>query len=94
MKDTSAVSEPNQHAGDELDYVNHLRAEVKQIMSRRISDPPPALELEDVVVGVDYLPVYKEQSGKLSFIGIKMKIAFTEERRKQGSITSTANSST
>ena len=82
QKDTTTVSEPNFKTGDEFVHLDKLRSEVKTMIGSQQQAGPPLREIEDVVVGVDYLPVYREQSGKLMFNGVKLKITFTEPRVK------------
>lgn len=81
-KDTTAVSEPTAKAVDEAAHLDKLRSEVKTMIVNQQQANPPIRDIEDIVVGVDYLPVYCEESGKLTFNGAKLKITFTEPRLK------------
>ena len=87
-KETSAVSEPTPQQVEDngtLDshYLMQLRTQVKTFLGRQRATAQPPSRVEEVVVGVDYLPVYLERAGRLKFNGIKVKITFTEERLKQ-----------
>ena len=59
--------------------VSQLRSQVVTMVSQL---QPPVYEYEDIVTGVDYLPLYRDQAGKLSFNGVRVKVTFTEPRLK------------
>jgi len=86
-KETSAVSEPTPQAVEgsravEEQYLTQLRTQVQTLLGRQQATAQPPSMVEEVVVGVDYLPVYLERAGRLKFNGIKVKITFTEQRLK------------
>lgn len=87
-RDTGAVSEGNSQVqmesrGAEQQHLKQLRTEVQTFLGRQQATAKVPTATEEVVVGVDYLPVYLERAGRLKFNGIKVKITFTEERLKK-----------
>lgn len=75
-KDSTAISEQPEKQLEEL------RSEIKSMLQSQPGLYRPAA-LEDVVVEVDYLPVYEEKAGKLQFAGSKTQVLFSEVRLRE-----------
>lgn len=75
-KDVTMASE-----GSEVS-IGKLRTEVKAMVSQQ---QRPIFDYEDVVIGVDYLPLYHDQAGQLRFNGVTVKVTFTEPRPRASS---------
>ena len=75
-KDSTTISEQPDKQLEEL------RTEIKSMLQAQHGVYRPA-GLEDVVVEVDYLPVYEEKEGKLQFAGSQTKILFSEVRIRE-----------
>jgi hypothetical protein len=76
-KDTTISSE-----GPEVSSIGKLRSEVRTMMSQQQRQ---VLDYEDIVTGVDYLPLYHDRAGQLSFNGVTVKVTFTEPRLRSSS---------
>lgn len=77
-KESTVISESVPCSGKQIE---ELRTEIKlMLMSQQ--DPRKAAVLEDVIVEIDYLPVYEEKEGKLQYGGTKEKVVFSEVRPK------------
>jgi len=75
-KDSTAISEQPEKQLEEL------RSEIKSMLRAQQILRRPA-GLEDVVVEVDYLPVYEEKGGKLQFAGSETQVLFSEVRLRE-----------
>lgn len=66
---------------DEQDdkQLEELRTGIKSMLESQQEFCKPA-ELEDVLVEIDYLPVYEERDGRLQFAGTQAEILFSEAR--------------
>jgi len=62
--------------------IGKLRSEVKAMVSQQ---QHPIFDYEDVVTGVDYLPLYHDQAGQLRFNGVTVQVTFTEPRPRHSS---------
>lgn len=62
--------------------IEELRLGIKSMLMTQQPDFKKTAGLEDVVVEIDYLPVYEEKEGKLQYGGTKAKIMFSEVRVK------------
>ena len=75
-KDSTTISEQTDKQLEEL------RSEIKSMLQAQPGLRRPA-GLEDVVVEVDYLPVYEEKGGKLQFAGSQTQVLYSEVRIRE-----------
>jgi len=62
--------------------LEELRTGIKTMLESQHEPRRPA-ELEDVVVEVDFLPVYEEIEGRLQFAGTQAEVLFSEVRLRE-----------
>jgi hypothetical protein len=72
-KDAKTIDEQNDK------QIEELRTDIKNMLESQHEIRKPA-ELEDVLVEIDYLPVYEERDGRLQFSGTQAEILFSEAR--------------
>ena len=59
--------------------IEELRTGIKSMLESQHEFCKPA-DLEDVLVEIDYLPMYEERDGRLQFAGTQAEVLFSETR--------------